>query len=87
MESHPRMAQYNHTRHAQFTCAMTHIKAHPLNATMQSHGLHAPSTKGRTAGTHKEKTDNQKLLGPACQTITRPRHRTTYQGEASSTNP
>ena len=67
--------------------ATTPIKAHSLNATMQSHGLHAPSTNGRTAGAHKEKTDNQKLLWPACQTITRPRHRTTYQGEVSSSNP
>ena len=41
---------------------MTPIKAHPLNAPMQSHGLHASSTNGRTAGTHREKTDNQKLL-------------------------
>ena len=53
------MAQCNHTRHAQFTCTTTFIKAHPLNATMQSHGLHAPSTNGRTTGSHKEKTDNQ----------------------------
>ena len=67
--------------------ATTPIKAHPLNATMQSHGLHAPSTNGHTAGAHKEKKDNQKLLWLACQTITRPRHRTTYQGEALSTNP
>ena len=33
----------------------------------------------------KKKTDNPKLLWPACRTITRPRHRTTYQGEVSST--
>ena len=39
MESHPGMAQCNHTRHAQFTC----------------HELHTPSTNGRTAGAHKKR--------------------------------
>ena len=55
MESHPGMAQCNHTRHAQFTRATTPIKAHPLNTNVQSHGLHAPSTNGRTAGAHKKR--------------------------------
>ena len=68
---------------------------HPRNDSYQGAPVQCYHAKPRTtrpkyksaAGAHKIKTDNQKLLWPACQTITGHHHRTTYQGEASSTNP